>query len=108
MKDNSLHIQRISEAVTKIDRYLTGKTVDQLKTDDMLYDAILMELMIIGEEANKVSEEMQESTPDIPWHKMKGMRNRITHEYFHIDPQIIWDTCEKDLVDLRNNLSKLS
>ncbi len=97
MKNEQLRIERILEAIEKIERYLSHKSKVDLDSDDLLYDGVLMQFLVIGEEAVKLSAQTKDSRPDIAWHKMVGMRNRISHEYFHIDTKVIWDAAEVDL-----------
>ena len=107
MNDNILHVQRILRAAEKIKRYLVGKTHEELDSDDMLYDAVLMELMVIGEEAGRIDADFKEAHTAIEWHKMVGMRNRITHEYFHVDSKVVWDTCQEDIPLLQRKLKEI-
>jgi len=107
MKDDGLHIERIKRAIDKIDVYLQRKKADDLNSDPVLYDALLMELLLIGEEANRVSEQFCGAHQNIPWQKMIGMRNRITHDYFRVDPKIVWETCSNDLSSLKKQLEDI-
>lgn len=66
-----------------------------------------MELFLIGEEASRVDDDYQKAHQEIPWHKIIGMRNRIAHEYFHVDAKVVWDTCKTDLLDLEKKLESL-
>lgn len=77
MKDNLLPLRHILEAVNKIQQYATGKTFEQFLADPKLYDSILMNLIVIGEEANRVTLALKEKYPEIPWHEMVGMRNHL-------------------------------
>ena len=54
--------------------------------------AVVRALEVIGEAAGRVSEETRSSTPDIPWRAMIGMRNRLSHGYFDIDTEVVWQT----------------
>lgn len=107
MKDDRLHIDRIKRAIEKIGSYLRDKKVGDLDSDPVLYDAVLMELLLIGEEANRISDDYCVAHPEIPWQKMVGLRNRITHDYFRIDPKIVWETCSTDIVLLQKQLNDL-
>ncbi|HVY93143.1 MAG TPA: HepT-like ribonuclease domain-containing protein, partial [Bryobacteraceae bacterium] len=62
---------------------------------------------IVGEAAVHVSAELKDRTPGVPWHDLTGMRNRLIHAYFDIDPDIIWSTTTVDLpplIELLNGL----
>ena len=107
MNDNQLHLDRIKKAIGKIKKYLADKTSEDLQQDDLLYDAILMKLFLIGEETSRIDDDFKEKNNKIPWHKMSGMRNRIAHEYFHVDAKVVWDTCSNDLPELEETLDKV-
>jgi uncharacterized protein with HEPN domain len=72
--------------------------------DDMVIDAVVRELEIIGEAARNVSVAFQESHPELPFAEMVGMRNRLIHAYFGVDLDVVWHTCQTDLQTLRDLL----
>jgi uncharacterized protein with HEPN domain len=63
--------------------------------------------MIIGEAANHVPDEVEEANPEIPWHLMRAMRNRLLHAYFDVDARILWHIVQNDLPRLLEPLKKL-
>jgi uncharacterized protein with HEPN domain len=60
--------------------------------------------LIIGEAAARVPEDFREKHPDIPWHKMTGMRNRLVHDYAQVKVSVLWDTIQHDLPALEKQL----
>lgn len=107
MSNDLVYINHIVEAIDKINRYLSGKELADLFSDDMLLDAVVRELEIIGEASNNVSEGYKNANLRIPWASMIGMRNRLIHEYFGVDRKIVWDTCQRDLKSLKTLLLPL-
>jgi len=63
-------------------------------------------LEIIGKAAKKIPEEIRKKYPDIPWKAMAGMRDKIIHFYFGVDPQKVWLVVKKDIPHLRHYLNK--
>ena len=59
--------------------------------------AVMKDIEIIGEAANKVSVELRVAEPTIPWGDIVGMRNRLIHAYFDVEPEFVWDTVTSDL-----------
>ena len=63
----------------------------------MLLFAVLRAIEVMGEAANKVSEEVRLANTDIPWKAIVGMRNRLIHAYFDIDTEMVWETLESEI-----------
>ena len=75
--------------------------------DQVFEDAINMNIFQIGELSNQLSDDFRKSVPDIPWHRIYGIRNIIAHAYLIMDKRTIWETVERDIPDLRNRLKRL-
>jgi uncharacterized protein with HEPN domain len=75
--------------------------------DRMLLHSIVRNIEILGEAAANVSPECRDSAPNVPWAKLRAMRNRLVHAYFDIDPDIVWDTTVRDLPPLIEALCDL-
>ena len=86
--------------------FVQGRTADDLTNDRMLLLSLVKELEIIGEAASRISAEGRSETNDIPWAKVIGMRNRLTHGYFDWDLGAIWSTLKSNLPDLVQSLEK--
>ncbi len=67
----------------------SGLNHEQFLTDDKTVDAVVRNLEIIGEASRQLPEEFKERHSAIPWHKMAGLRNRIVHDYFGVDLELI-------------------
>ncbi len=93
--------------MTEIQSFVAGATLEQFRTDAKTLKAVAADLMIIGEAANHVPDEVQDAHTDVPWLAMRAMRNRIVHVYFDVDPDILWDTVQHDLPKLADPLKKL-
>ncbi len=107
MKDDLVYLKHISEAIEKIVSYLSDISFDSFLENDMVIDAVVRELEIIGEAASKISLKFRTKYHNIPWNEMIGMRNRLIHEYFGVNKKIVWDTCKVDLKDLKEQISSL-
>lgn len=80
--------------------YLRGIERSRLEADPVLQDAVVRRLEIVGEAATRVSAVTRTALPDVPWRQIAGMRNRIVHEYFRIDLDVVWETVKQDLPPL--------
>ena len=94
-------------AARKIQRYCQGIAWNEFGLQEVLQDAVLRLIQIIGEAAWKLSTEYREIHPEIPWQEIIGMRHRLVHEYFHIDLERVWDVVQKDIPVLSAQLNPL-
>ena len=76
--------------------------------DSKTVDAVVRNFEIIGEAANRLPEEFREKYPEIDWHRIRGFRNRIIHDYFGIDYAIVWKIKETFLAELLQKLRNIT
>ena len=98
-------LEHILAAIDRVARYTKDKTFDNLLADDMMYYAVVKNIEMMGEAANMLTSEFQESHPETPWKMVKGMRNYIVHEYFQIDNAVVWDVVTNELSTLREQIT---
>jgi uncharacterized protein with HEPN domain len=84
-------------AARKAQRFTQGTSWEHFHSDDLLQNATMRQIQIVGEAARKISPEFKQAHPEIPWHEIIGMRHRLVHDYFQIDPVRVWEVVEKDL-----------
>jgi len=106
MKSDSTYLRHILDAIEKIEHYLSDTDYESFVHNDMMTDAVIRELMIIGEAASNLSDKFQEEHPDVIWWKIKAMRNVLVHEYFGVNLKIVWDTCKNNLPTLKLLIQK--
>ena len=78
----------------KVRTYTQGMTQEEFVADDLVHDATLRNLELIGEAALCIPRAVRDAHPEIPWHRIIGMRNRIAHAYLGIDDDIVWSVVE--------------
>jgi uncharacterized protein with HEPN domain len=84
-------------ATRKVQQFTQGVTWDQFQGDDLLQNAVMRLIQIVGEAARKVSPEFKQAHPEIPWQGIVGMRNRLVYDYFRIESSRVWEVIERDL-----------
>ena len=99
-------VEDILEAVTEVQSFIADMTFEQFRADRRTFKAVEADLVIIGEAAGRVPEEVRSAHPEVPWQLMRSMRNRIVHVYFNVDPVMLWDTVQQDLPKLVEPLQK--
>ena len=98
MVDKDLvRLKHMLESTEAILSFTKGRRRVSLDKDRLLSSAVLRELEIIGEAANRVSEKTKKKFPSLPWKELIGMRNRLIHAYFNVDRDIIWKTIREYL-----------
>ncbi len=90
-----------------IHRYTESLTKSELDDNEILVDSVMFRLIQISENSDKLTDEFKKTYDFIPWRAMKGMRNRIVHEYGNVDLTIVYDTVKKDIPKLLHELKGL-
>jgi len=90
-------LEDLKSAMDRIRRYTKDLTYDEFIEDEKTVDAVLRNLEVIGEAAKNVPEELKDRFPDVEWRRMVGLRNIITHEYFGVDMNIIWQAATRNV-----------
>ena len=106
-RDWAFRIRDIIEAINRIRQYTTGMTQESFTVDEKTVDAVIRNLIIVGEAAKHVPEDVVSAHPEIPWSDMAGMRDVVAHEYFGVDLDIVWETVTKDLLPLVPELERM-
>lgn len=100
-RNEKMFLQDIILCCEKISGYIENLTLEQLLEDSKTYDAVVRNLEIIGEAAKNISDGTRQRMPSIPWRNIAGMRDFITHVYFGIDNDILWDVIQNKIPKLK-------
>jgi uncharacterized protein with HEPN domain len=95
-----LLLEDILEAARKTQKYTNGFTFEQFKADSKTIDAVVRNFEVIGEAANRLTDEFKLKNSNIDWNRIRGFRNRIVHDYFGIDHEIVWNITQNYLPGL--------
>jgi len=88
--------------------YVNGLTLEQFAADPRTVDAVSYAIVVIGEAAKAVQDAAARDAPEVPWADIRGMRNKVAHEYFGVDVKVLWQTVREDLPPLLTTLRALA
>ena len=108
MKSDRIYLLHIRDSIARIVEY-SREGRGAFLARPIVQDAVVRNLEIIGEaEAVKnLSEPLKSSHPNVPWKRIAGMRDKMIHEYFGVNLQLIWEVVEKDLRDLNSAVDSI-
>ena len=106
-RDWRLRVEDILAAAERATRFLGEMGLATFKADERTASAVLHQIFLIGEAAARLPEEIRNSTPDVPWEEIIGMRNIVAHGYFEVDLEVPWKTVRLDVPPLREQMSRL-
>ncbi len=107
MPHEELYLQDIVNSIDDVERFLKGIAEEKFLGDEILQNAVLMKLVVIGESLSKIPSEIRELYPEIEWKPGIGFRNIAVHAYFSVKWNIVWETAATDLQILRGQVSKI-
>jgi uncharacterized protein with HEPN domain len=106
-RDWKLRVRDILDSIAAVMKYTEGMGYEDFAADRKTVDAVVRNLIIIGEAASNVPDEVIPAHSEIPWRDMRDMRNFVVHEYFGVSDRILWDTVQKDLPPLIGELKRI-
>jgi uncharacterized protein with HEPN domain len=106
-RDPLILLEDITLAIQKIGRYTAQMDRDTFLADELVIDGVARNLEIIGEAARQLPEEFVRNHAHVPWRQIAGLRNRIVHDYFGLDLEIIWEIIQHDLPELEKQVRAL-
>lgn len=100
-------IQDILDSIRSIQLYTNGISSQSFFEDPKTRDAVVMHFIVIGEASGRMPEGFKNFHAEIPWDEIRGLRNRIAHDYFGIDYEIVWDIIQENLEPLAQQIQKI-
>lgn len=107
-QEPEIYLQDIFDSISKIERFTANVPYEVFVKDEEKMDAVIRNLEIIGEAANNVPTEIKEKYPQVLWEKMVSTRNKVLHEYFGVDIEILWKTVQEDLPILKKQFENIA
>ncbi len=105
-RNTSLYIKDILEHMDRAQKYTTGHDLRSFSSDDMVCDAVIRCIEVIGEATKNIPTDIRDKYQSIPWRDMAGMRDKVIHGYYLVDLEMVWLVVTEDIPMLMPKIKK--
>ncbi|MDX2231100.1 MAG: DUF86 domain-containing protein [Leptolyngbyaceae cyanobacterium bins.349] len=95
------YLQDILDAILASQQFTAGMSFEEFAADQKTIFAVTRAIEIVGEATKSISQPLRSTYPQIPWKSIAGMRDKVIHQYFGVNLQVLWDTVQQDLPALQ-------
>lgn len=106
-RDIGLYLEDILTSCQRIIQYTAGMTYESFVGNNLVYDAVLRNIEIVGEAVKQVPGKLQKQYPEVDWRRIAGMRDIVAHHYFSIHDEIVWDVVVNKIPELAEKVKKI-
>jgi uncharacterized protein with HEPN domain len=107
-RDSRAFLGDIERYASAACQWVAGKSEEGFLSDEILYNAVLHHLEVIGEAVKRLPPEIRALDPDVPWSLITGFRDVAAHAYFQVEPDVVWDVVSRELPELLARVQAIS
>ncbi len=101
------YLKDIFDSINDIESFVSGMSFEDFKKDKKTINAVVRSIEIMGETVKKIPKTLKDKYKEAPWRKISGMRDKLIHEYFGVDVEILWETATKDIPYLKHLIKNI-
>jgi uncharacterized protein with HEPN domain len=107
VKDDLAYVEHILDCIRKINEFSEGLSFKEFSCNELVQDAIIRNIEIIGEASKKISSNTKQIYFEIPWKEIAGMRDKLIHDYLGVDVEVVWRTIKEDIPILERQIREI-
>jgi uncharacterized protein with HEPN domain len=107
VKDDLAYVEHILDCIRKIKEFSEGLSFREFSSNELVQDAIIRNIEIIGEASKKISSDTKQIYFEIPWKEISGMRDKLIHDYLGVDVEVVWRTIKEDIPILESQIREI-
>jgi uncharacterized protein with HEPN domain len=101
------YLQDILDSINDIESFVRGMGFEEFKRDRKTINAVVRSIEVIGEASKKIPRSLKAKYRGVPWKAMAGMRDKLIHEYFGVDVEILWKTAKDNIPPLKQVIQNM-
>ena len=107
MSNDRVYLMYIRDSLHEVQMFIQGESYESFLENRMVQNAVMRSFEVVGEAARRISPKLREAHPETPWRLMSDFRNKLIHDYFGLDLEVIWRTATEDTPLLLQQIEKL-
>ncbi len=101
------YLQDILDSIEKIEKFVQGMTYYEFEQDDKTLYAVIHAIGILGEASKKIPKEIRDNYKNFPWREIAGMKDKLIHDYFGVNIEVVWKTATIDVPKLKSPIKQI-
>lgn len=106
-RDESVYVRHMLDAIARLQRHIDDVEWEDFESSEIIQDAVIRQLEILGEAAGRISRDTCARFPDVPWPRVTGLRHRLIHDYLGVDLRMSWNVASVEVEKISGPLESV-